>query len=47
MTIGGWICMLLAIGVVSGLFIWCCFKVLTAPVVDADEPLDVETSPNA
>ncbi|MBQ2821436.1 MAG: hypothetical protein IJF17_07620 [Thermoguttaceae bacterium] len=34
MTIGGWICMLFAIGIVSGLFTWCCFKVLTAPVIE-------------
>jgi len=29
MTIGGWICMLLAVGTVAGLFSWCCFKVVT------------------
>jgi len=29
MTIGGWICMLFAVGTVTGLFAWCCWKVVS------------------
>lgn len=29
MTIGGWICMLTAVTIVTGLFAWCCWKVVT------------------
>ncbi len=45
MTVGGWICMLLAISVVSGLFIWCCYKVLTSPAVN--ESVGDKTYPTA
>lgn len=31
MTLGGWIIMLVSVGSVSGLFIWCVCKVLTTP----------------
>lgn len=42
MTIGGWTCMIFAIGVVTILFSWCCFKVATSSsancgVLDAAE----------
>lgn len=29
MTLGGWICMSVAVGSISILTFWCCFKVLT------------------
>jgi len=29
MTLGGWIIMLCSVGGVTGLFIWCTYKVLT------------------
>ena len=31
MTFGGWICMIVAVSVVTGLFGWCCYKVLVTP----------------
>ena len=31
MTIGGWITMVVSIGLVTGLFIWCVYKVLSIP----------------
>ena len=31
MTVGGWTIMLLSVGSVTGLFVWCIFKVLTTP----------------
>ena len=31
MTVGGWFCMSVAIAVVTGLFGWCCYKVVTSP----------------
>lgn len=31
MTIGGWIIMTLSISFVTGLFIWCLYKVLSTP----------------
>ena len=30
MTVGGWITMLLSVGFVVGLFVWCIYKVITA-----------------
>lgn len=34
MTIGGWICMTVAVGFVTILFAWCCFKVATSVTDD-------------
>jgi len=31
MTLGGWIIMLLSVGGVTALFIWCIYKVLSTP----------------
>ena len=31
MTIGGWIMLIASIGSVTGLFIWCIYKVLSIP----------------
>ena len=31
MTIGGWISMTISIGFTTGLFGWCCYKMLVAP----------------
>jgi hypothetical protein len=31
MTAGGWIIMLISVGSVTGLFLWCIFKVLNTP----------------
>lgn len=31
MTIGGWIMLIASIGLVTGLFIWCIYKVLSTP----------------
>ncbi|MDO4628989.1 MAG: hypothetical protein Q4C70_07380 [Planctomycetia bacterium] len=39
MTIGGWICMLCAVGCVTSLFLWCCYKVITTS--DAAETQEV------
>lgn len=30
MTVGGWICMSVAVGSVLTLFSWCCFKLITS-----------------
>jgi hypothetical protein len=32
MTPGGWITMIFSVGFVTGLFIWCTYRVLVAPV---------------
>lgn len=31
MTTGGWIILILSVGTVTGLFIWCMYKVLSTP----------------
>ncbi len=31
MTAGGWIAMVLSVGFVTGLTVWCIYKVLTTP----------------
>ena len=31
MTLGGWIVMILSVGGVTGLFLWCIYKVVTVP----------------
>lgn len=36
MTIGGWITMLLSVGFVVVLFLWCIIKVMTAPAEDSE-----------
>ena len=36
MTLGGWITMLLSVGFVVVLFLWCIFKVMTAPPEGSD-----------
>lgn len=48
MTVGGWICMLCAVGCVTTLFLWCCYKVITTSdsaetAKDADVPEQVST----
>jgi hypothetical protein len=35
MTLGGWITMLLSVGFVVTLFLWCIIKVLTAPAEES------------
>lgn len=35
MTTGGWITMILSVGFVVGLFLWCIIKVLIAPPNDS------------
>jgi hypothetical protein len=49
MTIGGWISMTISIGFTTGLFGWCCYKMLVAPAPPKnsaecgdDEPNNVE-----
>lgn len=34
MTIGGWLVMLLSVGTVTALFIWCIYKVITEKKVE-------------
>ena len=45
MSAGGWIIMILSVGFVTVLFVWCIYKVLTTP--DASQHLhsqaDIET----
>lgn len=31
MTLGGWIIMLISVGTVTGVFVWCIWKVLRTP----------------
>ena len=33
MTIGGWINLILSVGTVTVLFIWCIYRVMTAPKI--------------
>jgi len=44
MTLGGWICMTLAIGFVVTLFGWCCWKMATANVLNDEDVLDEKNS---
>jgi hypothetical protein len=36
MTTGGWISLLLSVGFVTGLFVWCIWKVLTSKKPDQE-----------
>lgn len=49
MTTGGWITMVLSVGFVTGLFIWCVWRVLTGPHPDHQlghiEPLGEDELP--
>ena len=38
MTLGGWICMVSAVSVVSFGFGWCCWKILKAPTEGKGQP---------
>jgi hypothetical protein len=45
MTLGGWLVMIVSVGTVTGLFIWCIYKVMTEKKTDDHHihGLDIET----
>ncbi len=45
MTIAGWIVMIVAIGGMTGLLLWCVYKVLSTPGSEEHlhSPLDIDT----
>ncbi len=46
MTIGGWICMLCAVGCVTTLFLWCCYKVIaTSSATQTREIAEIAEAP--
>lgn len=45
MTLGGWLVMIISVGTVTGLFVWCIYKVMTEDKVENHHihGLDIDT----